>query len=156
MTLTTSQTIALRWSSLYLASPHCGQPISSKWLKQFSLSDLLQHLLSCASWRISTRKRLRCKVWTAGTCLLEKKHTILNQIYCKTIVLRLNIIDSIILDWRLIFSIPIEEKHLVIFRSTYPESITLKATILATQTTSWRWTFQKLRFHISLPRKPHF
>ena len=87
MTLTTSQIIALRWSRLYLSSPHCAQPISSKWLKQFSLSDLLQHLFSCASWRISTRKRLRCKVWTAGTCLRE--HPIL-KIYCTTIVLRLN------------------------------------------------------------------
>ena len=57
-------------------------------LQQFSLSYLLQHLLSCPRWRISARKRLRCKVWTAGTCLLEK-HPIL-KIYCKTIVLRLN------------------------------------------------------------------
>ena len=57
-------------------------------LQQFSLSDLLQHLLSCSRWKISARKRLRCKVWTSGICSHEK-HPIL-KIYRKTIVLRLN------------------------------------------------------------------
>ena len=54
-------------------------------LQQFSLSDLLQHLLSCSC---SARKRLCCKVWTSGIYSHEKHPTL--KIYRKTIVLHLN------------------------------------------------------------------